>query len=47
MMIKKTLLYFLHKLGYDLVIVDKKREKANESQVMNIIGDVKGNHEIK
>jgi len=29
-------------LGYDLVIVDKKREKANESQVMNIIGDVTG-----
>lgn len=30
------------KLGYDLVIVDKKREKANVSEVMNIIGDVKG-----
>jgi ribose-phosphate pyrophosphokinase len=30
------------KLGYDLVIVDKKREKANESEVMNIIGDVTG-----
>lgn len=30
------------KLGYDLVIVDKKREKANESEVMNIIGDVEG-----
>ncbi|VAY86515.1 Ribose-phosphate pyrophosphokinase [hydrothermal vent metagenome] len=29
-------------LGYDLVIVDKKREKANVSEVMNIIGDVKG-----
>lgn len=29
-------------LGYDLVIVDKKREKANESEVMNIIGDVEG-----
>jgi len=33
---------YADKLGYDLVIVDKKREKANESQVMNIIGDVKG-----
>ena len=32
---------YADKLGYDLVIVDKKREKANESQVMNIIGDVK------
>ena len=30
------------KLGLDLVIVDKKREKANESEVMNIIGDVEG-----
>ena len=30
------------KLGYDLVIVDKKREKANVSEVMNIIGDVDG-----
>src|SRR5574344_489031 len=34
--------HYADKLGYDLVIVDKKREKANESQVMNIIGDVKG-----
>lgn len=30
------------KLGYDLVIIDKRREKANEAEVMNIIGDVKG-----
>lgn len=29
------------KLSLDLVIVDKRREKANESEVMNIIGDVK------
>ena len=28
-------------LGLDIVIVDKRREKANESEVMNIIGDVK------
>ena len=28
------------RLGYDLVIVDKRREKANEAEVMNIIGDV-------
>ena len=26
----------------DMVIVDKRREKANESEVMNIIGDVNG-----
>lgn len=34
--------YFADQLGYDLVIVDKKREKANVSEVMNIIGDVEG-----
>ncbi len=34
--------YFASKLGLDMVIVDKRREKANESEVMNIIGDVKG-----
>jgi len=34
--------YFAKKLGYDMVIVDKRREKANESEVMNIIGDVRG-----
>lgn len=32
--------YFADQLHLDLVIVDKKREKANESEVMNIIGDV-------
>ena len=30
------------RIGADLVIVDKRREKAGESEVMNIIGDVKG-----
>ena len=34
--------YFAKSLGLDMVIVDKRREKANESEVMNIIGDVKG-----
>lgn len=34
--------YFANQLGLDLVIVDKKREKANVSEVMNIIGDVQG-----
>lgn len=29
-------------LNLDIVIVDKRREKANESEVMNIIGDVSG-----
>ena len=30
------------RIGADLAIVDKRREKAGESEVMNIIGDVKG-----
>jgi ribose-phosphate pyrophosphokinase len=33
---------YAQKLGLELVIVDKRREKANESEVMNIIGDVDG-----
>lgn len=33
---------FSHKLDTGLAIVDKRREKANSSEVMNIIGDVKG-----
>ncbi len=34
--------YFAKNLGLDMVIIDKRREKANESEVMNIIGDVDG-----
>jgi len=34
--------YFAKNLGLEMVIVDKRREKANESEVMNIIGDVTG-----
>jgi ribose-phosphate pyrophosphokinase len=30
------------RLGSDLAIVDKRRERAGESEVMNIIGDVEG-----
>ena len=26
----------------DLAIIDKRREKANESEVINLIGDVEG-----
>ena len=33
---------FAKKLGLDMVIVDKRREEANKSEVMNIIGDVNG-----
>ncbi len=31
-----------NRLGADLAIVDKRREKANQSEVMNIIGEVAG-----
>jgi ribose-phosphate pyrophosphokinase len=34
--------YFAEKLGLEMVIVDKRREKANVAEVMNIIGDVEG-----
>ncbi len=34
--------YFAKRLGLEMVIVDKRRERANESEVMNIIGDVEG-----
>ena len=34
--------HFADRLGMGLVIVDKKRQRANESEVMNIIGDVEG-----
>ncbi|MAZ76554.1 MAG: phosphoribosylpyrophosphate synthetase [Micavibrio sp.] len=30
--------------GVDLAIIDKRREKAGVSEVMNVIGDVKGKH---
>lgn len=33
---------FAKKLSLDLVIIDKRREEANKSEVMNIIGDVAG-----
>ena len=33
---------FAMKLGLGLAIVDKRREKANQSEVMNIIGNVEG-----
>ena len=33
---------FSMKLGLNMAIVDKRRERANQSEVMNIIGDVSG-----
>ena len=34
--------YFAKLLGLEIVIVDKRRERANESEVMNVIGNVEG-----
>lgn len=31
-------------LGADLILIDKRRPKPNVSEVMNVIGDVKGKH---
>lgn len=33
---------FAKNMGLEIVIVDKRREKANEAEVMNIIGNVEG-----
>ncbi len=33
---------FAKRLGCSIAIVDKRREKANECEIMNVIGDVKG-----
>jgi ribose-phosphate pyrophosphokinase len=33
---------FAMKLGTNMAIVDKRRERANQSEVMNIIGNVEG-----
>ena len=37
---------FAQKLGMNMAIVDKRRQKANSSEVMNIIGDVRGKRVI-
>jgi len=37
---------FAHRIGVGLAIVDKRRQKANESEVMHIIGDVQDKHVI-
>jgi len=37
---------FAMKLGLNLAVVDKRREKANQSEVMNIIGNVQGKNLI-
>jgi ribose-phosphate pyrophosphokinase len=38
--------YLANKLGCPIAIVDKRREKANVSEVMNIIGDVRDKNAI-
>jgi len=38
--------YFASRLGVDMAIVDKRREKANVAEVMNIIGDVVGKNVV-
>lgn len=37
---------FALRIGVGLAIVDKRRQRANESEVMNIIGDVRGKNVI-
>jgi len=37
---------FANRLEAPLAIVDKRRPKANESEVMNVIGDVQGRHAL-
>jgi len=37
---------FAEKLDLPLAIIDKRRQKANVSEVMNIIGDVSGKHAL-
>ncbi len=37
---------FAKRLGASLAIIDKRRERANISEVMNVIGDVKGKNAI-
>ena len=37
---------FAHRLGIGLAIVDKRRPRANESEVMHVIGDVQDKHVI-
>ena len=37
---------FAQKLGMNMAIVDKRRQKANSSEVMNIIGEVQGKRVI-
>ncbi len=37
---------FAKRLGSSLAIIDKRREKANEAQVMNVVGDINGKNAL-
>lgn len=37
---------FAERLGCSMAIIDKRRQEANKSEVMNVIGDVEGKHAI-
>ena len=37
---------YARRLDLDLAVIDKRREKANKSEVMNIIGDIEGKNVI-
>lgn len=37
---------YAKRLNLDLAIIDKRREKANEAMVMNVVGDVNGRHTL-
>ncbi|MEE2836518.1 MAG: ribose-phosphate pyrophosphokinase [Myxococcota bacterium] len=37
---------YARRLGASLAIIDKRRERANQSKVMNLVGDVEGRHAL-
>ena len=37
---------YARRLGASLAIIDKRRERANQSKVMNLVGDVAGRHAL-
>ena len=37
---------YARRLGATLAIIDKRRERANQSKVMNLVGDVAGRHAL-
>ena len=37
---------YARRLGASLAIIDKRRERSNQSKVMNLVGDVAGRHAL-